>query len=322
MRRPSGPEWSGRGEIGGGAVAVVASRRSRIVATLAVAEVWPSGPRIRRSGPFPAATRPLIAAPPRAGSPTRLPCGSRWSRTIVRLAGWASAVSSGGASGSGVGMPVRKWPGSTNRDVDAEAGDLGGERLAQALRRERARVGERPARHGGSPNTGGDVADVTASLPAQDRRRGPRHVVPAGDPRLEHVTHGAVARLRQAPREPYPALPPTTSMPPNRSSAHRTACRTASSSRRPAPRARVHDREAGCPTDRDTDVTRGCHAAPAGTSRHAENRLVGDSESATTYERRDGPVIRTPRRTGKIWWAILGLNQWPLPCQGSALPLS
>jgi hypothetical protein len=22
------------------------------------------------------------------------------------------------------------------------------------------------------------------------------------------------------------------------------------------------------------------------------------------------------------WWAILGLNQWPLPCQGSALPLS
>jgi hypothetical protein len=25
---------------------------------------------------------------------------------------------------------------------------------------------------------------------------------------------------------------------------------------------------------------------------------------------------------GKLWWAVLGLNQWPLPCQGSALPLS
>ena len=24
----------------------------------------------------------------------------------------------------------------------------------------------------------------------------------------------------------------------------------------------------------------------------------------------------------RSWWAILGLNQWPLPCQGSALPLS
>jgi|HubBroStandDraft_1064217.scaffolds.fasta_scaffold03203_5 hypothetical protein len=24
----------------------------------------------------------------------------------------------------------------------------------------------------------------------------------------------------------------------------------------------------------------------------------------------------------KLRWALLGLNQWPLPCQGSALPLS
>jgi hypothetical protein len=24
----------------------------------------------------------------------------------------------------------------------------------------------------------------------------------------------------------------------------------------------------------------------------------------------------------KYWWALLGLNQWPLPCEGSALPLS
>jgi hypothetical protein len=22
------------------------------------------------------------------------------------------------------------------------------------------------------------------------------------------------------------------------------------------------------------------------------------------------------------WWAVLGSNQWPLPCEGSALPLS
>jgi hypothetical protein len=22
------------------------------------------------------------------------------------------------------------------------------------------------------------------------------------------------------------------------------------------------------------------------------------------------------------WWAILGSNQWPLPCEGNALPLS
>ncbi len=23
-----------------------------------------------------------------------------------------------------------------------------------------------------------------------------------------------------------------------------------------------------------------------------------------------------------IWWVVLGSNQWPLPCEGSALPLS
>ena len=23
-----------------------------------------------------------------------------------------------------------------------------------------------------------------------------------------------------------------------------------------------------------------------------------------------------------FWWAVLGSNQWPLPCEGSALPLS
>lgn len=23
-----------------------------------------------------------------------------------------------------------------------------------------------------------------------------------------------------------------------------------------------------------------------------------------------------------FWWALLGSNQWPLPCEGSALPLS
>jgi len=24
----------------------------------------------------------------------------------------------------------------------------------------------------------------------------------------------------------------------------------------------------------------------------------------------------------KYWWAVLGSNQWPLPCESSALPLS
>jgi len=34
-----------------------------------------------------------------------------------------------------------------------------------------------------------------------------------------------------------------------------------------------------------------------------------------------GPSAAAP--SGRLcWWAILGLNQWPLPCQGSALPLS
>jgi hypothetical protein len=34
-----------------------------------------------------------------------------------------------------------------------------------------------------------------------------------------------------------------------------------------------------------------------------------------------GPdAVAQPRCS--CWWAILGLNQWPLPCQGSALPLS
>src|SRR5690242_8278490 len=28
------------------------------------------------------------------------------------------------------------------------------------------------------------------------------------------------------------------------------------------------------------------------------------------------------RRTASNWWAVLGSNQWPLPCEGSALPLS
>jgi hypothetical protein len=36
---------------------------------------------------------------------------------------------------------------------------------------------------------------------------------------------------------------------------------------------------------------------------------------------RDPPKIASTTCCG-TWWAILGLNQWPLPCQGSALPLS
>ena len=35
----------------------------------------------------------------------------------------------------------------------------------------------------------------------------------------------------------------------------------------------------------------------------------------------DGAASRFPARVS-IWWAMLGLNQRPLPCEGSALPLS
>ena len=33
-------------------------------------------------------------------------------------------------------------------------------------------------------------------------------------------------------------------------------------------------------------------------------------------------TVESPVNTGKIWWARLDLNQRPLPCEGSALPLS
>jgi hypothetical protein len=34
----------------------------------------------------------------------------------------------------------------------------------------------------------------------------------------------------------------------------------------------------------------------------------------------NGPRLENVARAS--WWAILGSNQWPLPCEGSALPLS
>ena len=33
-------------------------------------------------------------------------------------------------------------------------------------------------------------------------------------------------------------------------------------------------------------------------------------------------TVESPVNTGKIWWARLDLNQRPLPCEDSALPLS
>ena len=33
-------------------------------------------------------------------------------------------------------------------------------------------------------------------------------------------------------------------------------------------------------------------------------------------------TVEDPVNTGKIWWARLDLNQRPLPCEDSALPLS
>jgi len=37
---------------------------------------------------------------------------------------------------------------------------------------------------------------------------------------------------------------------------------------------------------------------------------------------REAAFGRTPRKSLILWWAVLGSNQWPLPCESSALPLS
>jgi hypothetical protein len=41
---------------------------------------------------------------------------------------------------------------------------------------------------------------------------------------------------------------------------------------------------------------------------------------ATRAIRRSSGKTRCDLRL--YWWALLGSNQWPLPCEGSALPLS
>src|ERR1700760_4373234 len=46
--------------------------------------------------------------------------------------------------------------------------------------------------------------------------------------------------------------------------------------------------------------------------------LVASAADADAVAR----LARLAGRRPKNEWAILGLNQWPLPCQGSALPLS
>ena len=52
--------------------------------------------------------------------------------------------------------------------------------------------------------------------------------------------------------------------------------------------------------------------------------------TSTISTARCGPACRvvwegSVRKSGcpyPDWWAVLGSNQWPLPCEGSALPLS
>jgi hypothetical protein len=48
--------------------------------------------------------------------------------------------------------------------------------------------------------------------------------------------------------------------------------------------------------------------------------LLPGSEERTIDNGRS--VEKTGRDRGLSLWALLGSNQWPLPCEGSALPLS
>jgi hypothetical protein len=51
----------------------------------------------------------------------------------------------------------------------------------------------------------------------------------------------------------------------------------------------------------------------------ADERVIVKRRSSSTLIFRDRPPDSPPE--GK-WWAVQGSNLWPLPCQGSALPLS
>src|SRR5690606_12630239 len=76
---------------------------------------------------------------------------------------------------------------------------------------------------------------------------------------------------------------------------------------------------------RPPDIPRWAGPAPGGPSGDGVPRSSGGSVLSGA---RPPPLCRGGRQNliaapaCKEWWAILGLNQSPLPCQGSALPLS
>jgi hypothetical protein len=40
------------------------------------------------------------------------------------------------------------------------------------------------------------------------------------------------------------------------------------------------------------------------------------------FSREQLEILNNALSSGVFWWAVLGSNQWPLPCESSALPLS
>jgi hypothetical protein len=51
-----------------------------------------------------------------------------------------------------------------------------------------------------------------------------------------------------------------------------------------------------------------------------DTTFSGDGKAFATFTSQDPGLIHPP--VAKPEWAILVSNQWPLPCEGSALPLS
>jgi hypothetical protein len=61
-----------------------------------------------------------------------------------------------------------------------------------------------------------------------------------------------------------------------------------------------------------------------------QHRCLSARRGAAAHDSWPGPLLHVPEEpavavnqgTMRKWWAVQGSNLWPLPCQGSALPLS
>ncbi len=60
-----------------------------------------------------------------------------------------------------------------------------------------------------------------------------------------------------------------------------------------------------------------CQQRRASTEETTQMVLISGARNAAGPE-----ILRPAAQAAKSWWAILDLNQWLLPCEDSALPLS